>query len=82
VDYGLAGSRLSVHPVRVSVASEQRDLEEKHAARPHGGRSAKPGQNQLCDERLDLKQQECAEQDGGGKQSCRNARFIDKRPRR
>ena len=50
--------------MRVSVAQEERDLEEQHAGDPNRGRSAEPGQDQLGNHRLHLKQQERAEENG------------------
>ncbi len=48
----------------VGVAGQQRDLEEQHGRGPHRGGSAEPRQNDLGDERLHLKQEEGAQENG------------------
>ncbi len=50
--------------VRVGVAGQQRDLEERQAGVPHRWRAAKPGQHQLGDHRLDQEHQGRAEEGG------------------
>ena len=82
MDDRLPLSPLAVQPVRVSVPAQQRHLEEEHAARPDRGGTAEPGQNQLGYERLHLKKQEGAEQDGRREEQCRDAPAICKRRRR
>ena len=62
VDDSLAAARLIAQPVRICIAAQQRHLKEEHATGPHCRRSAEPGQNQFCDQGLDLKKQECAKQ--------------------
>ena len=52
-------------PVGVSVARQERGLEEEHAGGPDGGRSTKKGQNQAAHHRLDRKEQEGAAKDCG-----------------
>ena len=75
---GLARGRSAVEPVRIGVAAEQRHLEEEHATGPDRGRSAEPRQNQLGNERLHLKQQKRAEQNGGREEqrAGRAARYL------
>ena len=82
VEDSLAPTRLRAEPVGVGVTAEQRHLEEEHAGGPDSGRSAEPGQNQFGDQRLHLKQQERAEQDGGGEERRGDAGFTCKRQRR
>jgi hypothetical protein len=58
--------------VRVGITGEEKDLEEKHAGRPDTGASAEPRENVFGDQRLDLEQEESAEENGesvGGGQS-------------
>ena len=50
--------------VRIEIAQQQNDLEEQQTGGPHGGRPAKPGQDDLGDHRLHLKEQEGAGQNG------------------
>ena len=61
-------------PVGPGVSAEQGNLEKQHAARPHGRRAAEPGEDQLGNERLHLKQQERAQQDGDAEQHGGHAR--------
>ena len=49
--------------VSISVTAEQDDLEEQHAGRPDRRTAAEPWQDDLGDERLNLKEQESAEKD-------------------
>jgi 5-carboxymethyl-2-hydroxymuconate isomerase/acylpyruvate hydrolase len=46
----------------VGVAEQKLDLKEHHAHAPHRRRSAKPGQDHLRHDRLNLKKQECREE--------------------
>jgi len=46
----------------VHVAAKEQDLEEHHARRPNGRRSAEPRQNRLRDDGLHLKEQERGEE--------------------
>ena len=62
-----SGSSQSRREVCVSVAEEQHDLKKDHADGPHHRASAKPRQNVLADQRLDLKQQKRAQKDRRGK---------------
>lgn len=48
------------------VAGEQQHLKKQHAGGPHGRRAAEPWQRDLADQRLDLKQQEGAQEDRDG----------------
>ena len=82
MDNRLPPSALAVQPVRVGVPAQQGHLEEEHATRPDCGRSAEPRQNQLGNERLHLKEQKRAEQDGRREEQRRDARAICKRRRR
>src|SRR5690348_7779928 len=49
--------------MRVGVAEQQGHLEEEEARSPDRGRASEPGQNDLGDDRLDLKQEEGAAED-------------------
>lgn len=49
--------------MRIGVAAQQQDLEEEHAGRPDTGATAKPWQDVLSDEWLDLKQEKSASED-------------------
>ena len=49
-------------PVRVEIAEQQGHLEEQHAGRPYRSRAAEPRQDHLADQRLDLEEQEGAEE--------------------
>jgi len=54
--------------MRSGIPSQQRHLEKQQARGPHRRRPAEPRQNRFGDERLDLKQQECAEKDRNSEQ--------------
>jgi len=77
-----SGSCLSRQPVGVPVPQQQHRLKKQHADGPDHCRSAEPGQNRLRDHGLNLKQQECAEEDrqarnravgSGGRRDCQRA---------
>src|SRR5579863_1259453 len=57
----LAGA---VEQVPVGVAAQQQHLKKKHAGDPYGGGPAKPRQDVLADDQLDLKQQQRAKKNG------------------
>ena len=50
------------HAMRVRIASQQQRLKEQHAGRPDRRTAAKPGQNDLANDRLDKKQKHRAQQ--------------------
>jgi hypothetical protein len=52
--------------MRIQIAEEQEQLEEEHAGGPHGGTSPKPRQDHFAHHRLDLEQQEGADEYGRG----------------
>jgi hypothetical protein len=47
--------------VSVGITGEEDRLKEEHRCRPYGRAPAKPGEDQLADERLNLKQEEGAD---------------------
>ena len=60
------GGEISGCPIRIEIAGEQHALEKYQAGRPHGGRSAEPGQNLFGDNRLYQKKQEGRSENGKG----------------
>ena len=58
------GAQMPVDGVGVQIARQQHQLEEQQADGPHGRRAAEPGQNHLGDDRLHLKQQKGADENG------------------
>jgi hypothetical protein len=46
----------------ISVPACQQELEKKHAGCPYRRSPAKPRQNEFADDKLNLEQQECAEE--------------------
>ena len=70
----LFSPRQPAQAVRIRVAAQQRQLEEKHAARPHGRASSEPRQDELRDQRLHLKQQERARDDGDAEEKALDGR--------
>src|SRR5579885_1694698 len=52
--------------MRVRVAGQQKHLEEKQARGPYSRGPAEPGQDVLRDDRLDLEEEKCGDEDGGG----------------
>jgi hypothetical protein len=65
----LPGAHLFVQPVHIGITEQQLGLEEHDACAPHRGRSAKPRQDHLGDDGLDLKKQEGGEENGGREQA-------------
>ncbi len=61
------------HPLHVNqamgvgISRQQNRLKKQQTGRPHGGAAAKPRQNHLAEQGLDLKQQERPQQDRRGK---------------
>ena len=87
MDDRLPPSPLAIQPMRVSIPAQQGHLEEEHAARPDRGGTAEPGQYELGDQGLHLKEQKRAEQNGRGEEQRRDPPgsagvFIDTRGRR
>ena len=71
-------SKFARDEVGIGIASQQQDLEEKHASGPDTRTAAEPGKNVFADERLDLEEKECAQEDGegvGGSQSIQYSVF-------
>ena len=60
------GFRQRISEVRIGVSGQQHQLEKQHRRAPHRGRSAEPRQNDLGDQRLHLKQQKGAQENGDG----------------
>ena len=54
---GLRARRSGLQPVGIRVTGQQGELEEEHAGAPNGGGTTEPGQDDLGDDGLDLKQQ-------------------------
>jgi hypothetical protein len=52
----------------VRIAEQKASLEEEHAGDPDRGGTAKPGQNQLGDKRLNQEQQTGADKDSDSEQ--------------
>ena len=66
-DVALAGDNIFdelMDTVRVCITNQQQNLEEKHASCPHCRSAPEPGKDHLADDRLDLKQQKSAQEDG------------------
>jgi hypothetical protein len=59
--------------VGVCVAAEEHGLEEQHARGPHRRPAAEPRQHRLADQRLDLEEQEGAEEDRRREHDARGA---------
>ena len=54
------------HAMRVCISRKQGGLKEQHACAPHGRGASEPRQNYLGDNRLNLKQQECGQENSNG----------------
>jgi hypothetical protein len=50
--------------VSVEITQAQQGLEKQHGGCPDRRAAAKPGQDLLADQRLNLKQQKCTSEDG------------------
>lgn len=61
--------------MRVGVSSEEEQLENQHARRPYSRATAKPRQNVLAHDRLDLEEQECTEKNRA--RNYRNSKAAD-----
>lgn len=61
-------SHASNQPISIGISACKQDLEEKHGGRPNCGRATKPGQDELADHRLNLKEKECREENAGGEE--------------
>src|SRR6516162_5220052 len=53
----LPARRQSAGPMRISVSAQEEHLKKEQANRPYARAAAKPGEDVLADERLNLKQQ-------------------------
>ena len=67
----MARMKVSRQKVGVGVTAEQHDLEKEQAGAPDRGGPPEPGENVLADQRLDLKDQEGAGEDGDAKRHWR-----------
>ena len=63
--------------VRVSIACQQQDLEEKHASGPDGWASTKPGQDRLANQWLNLEQKKRADEYRSGENPGAIKRHLD-----
>ena len=77
-----AHRQLAAEQVRVSVAGQQGALEKQHAGRPYAGAAAEPGEDEFRHQRLNLKQQERAQENSqcipahGDSLPCREIRVV------
>ena len=60
----LLGLEIADQAVRVEIAGQQYKLEKEQRRAPHRGRSAEPREDEFGDHRLDLEQEESAQEDG------------------
>ena len=56
-------------PICVCVPSREQDLKKQHRGSPHCWRPSKPGQEDLPDHWLDLKEEKCGEEDAKGEEN-------------
>ena len=60
----LLGLKVTDQAVRVEISGQQYELEKKQGCAPHCGRSTEPRKDKFRDHRLDLEQEESAQEDG------------------
>ncbi len=77
VDQGLAArGQAAAQNVGVSVSEQKKQLKKQHAGSPNLRRAAKPGDQKPAQQRLNLKQQKCAEKNSAAEQNPPNDRIA------
>ena len=61
----LLGLQIADQAMRVEIAEKQHELEKQQGCAPYRGRSPEPREDEFRDHRLDLEQEESAQEDGG-----------------
>jgi hypothetical protein len=60
--------------MRIGIPGKQSELEEQQAGRPDGGPAAEPWKDVFANQRLNLKEEERAEEDGEGEHESGHAK--------